>query len=190
MKVIEMPLHSYQAIRDLKVDIDLEKNIIVFGDKGMTVIKDPDSEIIDGRLFNGGHCAIAVVQCPNEIHLYLINSKAHMVGVNIIKSTINNNLVKVNAHRPIECLFRHICFELLFNTNLDNQLFKYGSRCRAKFGFLLSHLLFHSNDMIDSYTGTYNGATVTINKDELTVYKEDIIFQSKRIHKLQKTHFK
>jgi hypothetical protein len=75
MKVIEMPLHSYQAIRDLKVDIDLEKNIIVFGDKGMTVIKDPDSEIIDGRLFNGGHCAIAVVQCPNEIHLYLINSK-------------------------------------------------------------------------------------------------------------------
>ena len=35
-----------------------------------------------------------------------------------------------------------------------------------------------------------SSSAVTINKDELTVYKEDIIFQSKRIHKLQKTHFK
>ena len=190
MKVIEMPLHSYQAIRDLKVDIDLEKNIIVFGDKGMTVIKDPDSEIIDSRLFNGGHCAIAIVQCPNEVHLYLVNSKPHMAGVTIIKSTINSNLVKVNQHRTIECLFRYISFQLLFNTDLENQLFKYGSRVRANFGFLLSHMLFHSTDHIDTYTGTYEGTTVSINKDELTVYKDDIIFKSKRIHKLQKTHFK
>ena len=68
-----------------------------------------------------------------------------------------------------------------------------GDPLRAKFiadTFLQDAVLVNEVRGMLAYTGTYNGATVTINKDELTVYKEDIIFQSKRIHKLQKTHFK